>query len=124
MKRPIKPRPKKKPSVFDELYNRLQDNDTAYVLKHLMQYMPPPTRSRPEFLEWLVSRFDCEIKTLQINYPTHISYRVTLSFTDRSQKPLYGYLYPSKTVVTTSTTMVKAAILAYIQLCKQFGRFL
>lgn len=72
----------------------------------------------------LMERVSARLETLQLNYPDHVSYRCVMEYTDRTKEPELGYLFPVKTVVTTSPSMALSVMLAYIQLCKQTGRFI
>jgi hypothetical protein len=72
----------------------------------------------------LLARFDAKVETLQINYPSHVSFRVTLGWTNDDAKPVYGYYKPKLYTVIVSPHLIRSVTLAYLALCKQAGRFL
>lgn len=111
--------------VCEKFYNRLQadpSDDELFVL--LEEILGFGFSSPYHAVEHVLSKFDATVNTLQINY-THnvVSYRVSLRFTDIKAKPKHGHQYPSLTVVKTSSRIVHAVILAYIEICKNIGRF-
>lgn len=117
------PERRKHNKLCAELYNRLQADPDDFELESLLRRV---TKRPTTYLavEYVLSRADSKVETLQINSPDQVSYRTTMTYTDRTKKPIQGYLYPSKTVVKTSRRMVHSAILAYIELCKHVGRFI
>jgi len=123
-KRPKKakaPRPKLSQQALKirRLITTYQSGDeNGSVLAELLEYFGG------NLVEGILSLFDGEVKTLQLNYPEHVSFRVQLAYTDRSKKPTYGYHYPKLFVVKTSHSLTDAAILAYLEICKHAGEFL
>ena len=126
---PIKPPPKRlHHSRCDDLYNRLQQPGGAYDAGKELAKIVNISYNDPMHMLHLamhiMERFDCRLETLQMNYPDCVSFRCCLSYTDRTKKPIHGHLYPVKTVVKTSPSMVLSVTLAYIELCKHVGRFI
>lgn len=133
--------PKKKPKLVnpakrkhqkrcDDLYNRLQAgyDDPIYwamqEVSHELKLKIDVTIGTERLIEEIIKRCDCEVQTLQMNYPDHVSYRVSLSYTDKTKKPKHGYLYPTKYVVKTSHRLALAVTLSYVELCKHTGWFI
>ena len=133
-KKPSKPKVKLSPAQRKhndkcaKYYNRLQadlDDDSLMELVAKVTKQSGITYYDPYLAaEQLLRRFDAQVVTLQINYPDHYAFQVTLAYTDRTKKPKFGYLYPSKTVVKTSPRLVHSVMLAYVELCKHTGRFI
>ena len=125
-KRRAKPKPKLSAHelVCRALYNRLQAIDpvNSDEVREIMDKLTPVSMSSYLVLEYLTSQCDTEIKTYQINGPRN-SYQVCMKYTDRTKKPLYGYLYPSVFVVKTSPVLIISVMLAYIELAKNLGRW-
>jgi hypothetical protein len=111
--------------VCENYYNRLQadpsDDELFVLLEELLGFgLSSPYHA----VEHVLSKFDGNVATLQINNSRNlISYRASLHFKDLDAKPKHGHLYPSVTVVKTSSRMIHAVILAYIEICKNIGRF-
>jgi hypothetical protein len=129
-KRPVKKSVKKKPvnkhaKLCKDLYNRLQQ---PHPLPHdfgELANLAGCTDAEPHHLAaQLMVRTDAKLKTLQMNYPNHVSVQATLSYADHRQPPIDGYLYYKQTVVKTSPHWWQSVILAYIELCKHIGRFI
>ena len=111
-----------------DYYNRLQADPDDDALEHLISKITKKSGSAYYdvylAVEQLLRRCDARVVTLQANYPDHYAFQVTLAYTDRTKKPKFGYLYPSKTVVKTSPRLVHSVMLAYVELCKHTGRFI
>lgn len=128
-RRPIK----KSPHVrrCENLYNRLQNDDDESFEAVMSECLGFKTIqfSTHIFLSEVLSRFDAEIKTLQMNgryldsNAPNTSYRVALSYADRTKKPKHGYLHPTTYVVKSGPVLVRAVAEAYVEICKNIGRF-
>ena len=108
----------------DALYNRLQvdpDDDSLYAL---LRDITGEDLSPYNQIEHVMRLTDCEVTTLQINYPEQWSFRCHMAYTDRDAKPRHGRIYPRKAVVKTSTRLLHSVMLAYIELCKHCGKFI
>lgn len=136
-KRKIKKRfvPKPKPlTAHEKCCNRLykmlnaEHDDPIYeaaeeICGHLRLH---PSLMSDMLAEAILSRFDAEVKTLQVNYESkhyHPTYRVMLNYTDRTKPALHGYRYPHLYCLKTSHRLSLAASLAYVEICKHIGRF-
>lgn len=115
-KRPKKP-PRKLPSPHErkcnKFYNRLQrdtsDEDIRQLLFEITELTDPY-----HVVETILRKFDAEVRTHQINYPSRWNFEVTL----RNSRA--GYVAVTK----TSTRLWHATMLAYVELCKHAGKFL
>lgn len=132
-KRRVKPNPAQirlrlHRDLCDDLCNRLQAEGqflkTAKGLATVANLSWP--KDMPEFhmAVELMQRATTRLETLQLNHPDNVSFRCVMEYTDRTKEPELGYLFPVKAVVTTSPSMVLSVILAYVNLCKQIGRFI
>lgn len=128
---PKRPKPKKRflsphQKKCKRLYNRLQENDSDDAVRSVIDTLTPVSMSAHLALQYLTTRADTEITTLQINgqYGEGAMFRTTMSYTDRTKKPINGYLYPRKTVVKTSNILIISVMLAYIELSKNVGKFI
>lgn len=127
----VKPKPKpKSPHVkkCERLYKQLQaeHDDPVYdAMTEVCGYLGlHPSLMADMLVEEIISRFDAEIKTIQINRDSNRrNYRVYLGYRDRTKEPRYGYIYPSKYVVKSSHRLVLAATMAYVEICKHTRRF-
>lgn len=126
MKKPIKPKPVKKPSVWADLYNRLQAGDKEkrrIVLSELQsKFRASDENALADKIMKLVS---CEIKTHQINADrADAPFLINMRYEDRTKKPLYGHQYPAVYVIKNWHSLTDGVILSYLQLCKQLGRYI
>lgn len=119
------PQRRKHEKLCDEL-TRLVNNDNDDDMRNAMRQITTIDCSAYIFVEEIMSRASTEVTTLQVNgtYARGATYRCVMTYTDRTKEPKYGYLYPTKTVVKTSTRLIHAVILTYIELCKHIGRFI
>lgn len=132
IKKRIKPEPKRKPRrklsehelVCRTLYNRLQNDINNESIKYVLGEIVPIKMNAYSALKWIMAQCDTTVNTLQINgYSKSKSYRVAMTYTDRTKKPKNGYLYPTVSVVKTSSELIVSAILAYIELAKHLERW-
>jgi len=128
IKQRIKPKPKSKHvRLCEDLYNRLQQPGKAYdafeEIADLTNMSMQDARDMVIMALDLASRCTTTVNTLQVNYPDHVSYRVRMTYEDRSKKPKHGFLFPSVVVVKTSPSLALSVMLAYIELSKNLGRF-
>lgn len=132
IKKRIRPKPKttprKKLSPHELLCRKLStrmERDTDEDVRYVMDALTPVNMSAHLAAEWLTARCDTEISTLQMNgpYGEGATYRVSMSYTDKTKKPKHGYLYPKVYRVKSSPRLIHSIILTYIEIAKQLGRF-
>lgn len=120
MKRPIKPKPKTKPKGydFDGLCNRLQAENAAAMIELNTQL-------------GLSGYVNDNAVLTAIGNRTHLNIHTSMGaknlFVAQCRKQVgSGYvacLQPPKYSISSSHSLIVAATVAYVQLCKQFGAF-
>jgi len=133
---PFKPLPppavRKHWKKCDDLYNRLQQKTLGGSASAAKDIAKLVNCSFDENLAFsydylatsIMERVDCTVNTLQINFPDLVTFRVFMTYTDRDKKPLNGGQHPRMNVVSCSTSLSHAVMLAYTQLSKQTGFFI
>lgn len=103
----------------------LVDSDDDEDIRKAMQEIIGVSCSGYVFVEMVCARFNTSIECTQpFHKDAKTHWRVFFKYEDRTAVPRYGYLYPTYMGLATSTRLVQAVILAYIQTCKNIGRFI
>ena len=103
-----------------KLYNRLQasDEEAALELGQFAGYkgyaMVPN-----EIAALLSTHINCEVVTLQLNYPDHVSFRCNAAYRINEERPPTTLRY-----VSISQTYWQSVMLAYTKLCQMHGEFI
>lgn len=135
-KRKIKVQPRSKKVVksphwrkCERIYNRLQGDYDDETFCEIMLDIIGMDVSGHLYVEELLSRFDAEVSTLQMNgrfmefKAPRPSFRVSLKYTDRTKKSKHGHIYPAHYVVKSSPILSHCVTIAYLEICKHIGRF-
>lgn len=125
MKALIKPKPKMKPKLrpkpvrkvypFDALCNRLQHGDLQELCKQLGL---PPSPTHDEILTEIGRRVHLSIYTSMGSeniFVAKCSLTTGSGYLAAISAPLYS--------IKSSSSLIKAATISFVQLCKQLGRF-
>lgn len=134
-KRHIKVKPPVKPlsakakfgRVIDDLYNRLQADGKAFdAFSELSDHVNVSFRGDMQYVALcLMERCSTTLSTLQMNYDADcVSFMCNMQYEDKAQKPVNGWYRAPKIAVITSPSLALAVTLAYLQVCKQIGRFI
>lgn len=117
----IKPKPQRKPKTydFDGLCNRLQSSDPALGLMEIsVQLGLSGSISDNDILTAIAKR---------AHLTMHTRMGTSVCFVAECRKQVgSGYvacLQPPKYSISSSHSLIAAATVAYVQLCKQFGAF-
>lgn len=139
-KRPGKPKPRrakvspallKHRRVCVNYYNRLQADDDGSIYDALQELCfslgisdDVTINGCERLVEAILIRFDGEVSASQTDpNDNYRGYRCVLRYVDRAAEPKHGFLYPTLVVVKSSHRMSLAVTLAYVEICKNIGRF-
>lgn len=129
-----RPKPKKRTKRTPEelamtakirsMRERMKSGDDEDV-KSVMTEILGVSASGYVFVEMVSARFNTSIECTQpFHKDAETHWRVFFKYQDRTAAPKHGHLYPTYMGLSTSTRLIHAVILAYIQTCKNIGRFI